>query len=355
MTDIVFPSQHWAYLFGQPTATAKLKTQPDDFVVEEILGYDLSGAGEHSYVHLEKTELNTAFVAEQLAKYCKLPLRQVTYAGRKDKFARTTQYFGIHHPKQALDLSGFALSNARILGITKHHKKLKTGHLQGNRFTLILRDVSHQAEIDTRLEAIKNQGVPNYYGQQRFGEMHYVDELGQAQIKYGGNLALAQYLIDDVPIKQRNKRNLAISALRSWLFNTLISQRISRGLFEQPLAGDAFSLAGSNSFFVPESHDDEIQTRLLSGDIHISGALYGAGALASQSDALAFESNLFEQYTAICATLDKLGLKQERRAIRLLPTGLEWHWHDNTLTLSFELPKGCFATSIIRELCQWGA
>ncbi len=350
-----YPAQDWAHLYQKPVATADFKRVIDDFVVDEMLGYELSGDGEHSYVHIEKTGLNTAYVAEELAKCYRLPLRQVTYAGRKDKYGRTTQYFGVHHPLHPeLDFTQFALKGLRVLSVTKHHKKLKTGHLAGNRFAIILRDVSNCEDVESRLHHIRKSGVPNYYGQQRFGEMHYTDENGLSAIRYGGNLELAKNLIDGKAIKQRNKKNLAISALRSWLFNTLIHTRIERDCFFQPISGDAFMLSGSNSFFIPDSNDDIIAKRLAEGDIHISAALFGRGSLNTQDKAIALEENLFAQYPQICATLSQLGLKQERRAIRLLPSQLKWQWDANNLHVEFILPKGCFATSVLRELCHWG-
>ena len=350
-----YPAQDWAHLYQKPTANAGFKCDMADFVVDEILGYELTGDGEHSYVHIEKIGLNTAFVAEALAKFCSLPLRQVTFAGRKDKYGRTLQYFGVHHPQHPdIDFTQFTLPGLRVLSVSKHNKKLKTGHLAGNRFAIVLRKVTDCQDVERRLHQIHKSGVPNYYGQQRFGEMHYKDEQGEPRIRYGGNLALAQHLVDGTGIKQRNKKNLAISALRSWLFNTVIHTRIEQGCFAQPISGDAFVLSGSNSYFIPEDNDPMIDGRLAEGDIHISAPLFGKGTLKTQHNARQLEENVLAQYPQICATLSRLGLKQERRSIRLLPAQLRWDWQANDLHLEFSLPKGCFATSILRELCHWG-
>ena len=168
------------------------------------------GEGEHQFIFVEKINNNTAFVAEQLARYTKLPLRQVTYAGRKDKYALTRQWFGLHAPGQAdFDFSDFELEDVRVIKQTRHNRKLRTGQLKGNAFTITLRQVVHPEAIEERLQEIAKHGVPNYYGEQRFGVMR-VNEQGEVQ--RGGNLAMAERMINGETIRHRNKRSMALSA-----------------------------------------------------------------------------------------------------------------------------------------------
>ncbi len=352
-----FPACDWHYLFGKPTCRAQFKTTLSDFLVEEDLGYALSGEGEHTYVQIQKTNLNTAYVAEQLAKFTQLPLRQISYAGRKDKYATTTQWFGVHNPQhKPLVWRDFTLDGVQVLDAQQHHKKLKVGALKGNQFTIRLRQCEHLDNLLERIVLVASDGVPNYYGQQRFGEMHYRDEHGQSGVKLGGNLTLAAELVAGRPIKNRNKRSLAISALRSWLFNRAVSARIEQQLFSVPLTGDAFILNGSNSFFVADNIDDLIIKRLAEGDIHLSAPLSGAGQLITKAASHAFESDLLSGYPEVTETLTKLGLKQERRALRLLPQDLTCEplsEQEGDCVLRFYLPSGTFATSVLRELCQW--
>lgn len=333
----------WQYLNGRPSIQGIIKSEPADFVVIEELGYTPTGEGEHIYLWVEKSGLNTAFVAEQLAAFCHLPLRAVSYAGRKDKHAITRQWFGIHQPgKKEFDWSAMQLEGLTILDSVRHNKKLKVGNLKGNRFELRVRDLSSTEGLEQRLQNIVLTGVPNYFGSQRFGETRHH--------KNGGNLALAQSMIAGETIRNRNKRSMAISALRSWLFNQFVSQRLALGHYDSALSGDVCILSGSNSFFCAESIDDETRQRLRHRDICLSAPMWGKGALASKANAHSFESELSEQYSAICCTLETIGLKQERRAISLYPEQLQWQIQSNILNLQFSLPSGCFATSVLREV-----
>ncbi|MDG1121650.1 MAG: tRNA pseudouridine(13) synthase TruD [Glaciecola sp.] len=349
-----YPDLNFAYQYTLPTATAAFKRELSDFKVNEVLGFTPTGAGEHIFVQVEKTGLNTAYVAEQFASFTQLPLRNVTYAGRKDKFSTSTQWFGIHCPgKKAFAWDEFTLGGVKILQVTRHDKKLRTGVLKHNQFIIKLREVSDIQAIIDKLAAIEKTGVPNYYGQQRFGEVRFLDEQQQQQTKVGGNLILAEQLFTGGKIKNRNKRSVAISALRSWLFNVCVSQRIQSGTEQTILAGDVVMLTGSNSYFIAQ-HDElaSLQQRFNEHDVDLSAPLWGQGTLAAQDVALALESQLAISYPQICESLALLGLKQERRALHLLPQDITTQIiDDTTLTISFTLPVGCFATSVLRECC----
>ncbi|WP_109340989.1 tRNA pseudouridine(13) synthase TruD [Saliniradius amylolyticus] len=333
-------TQHWQYRFGQPEASGTLKQQPADFVVREELGFTPSGEGEHVFVQLEKQGQNTVWVAEQLARFAGVPARAVSYSGRKDKHALTEQWFGIHLPgKTTPDFSGCQIEGVRIVRVLRHHKKLRTGTHKCNRFELWLRDIDRPESVEQRLAWIL-QGVPNYYGPQRFG-------------RHNSNLKFAELLIKGESIRHRQKRSMAISALRSWLFNEFVSERLVQGQFQKAMQGDIMVLSGSNSFFCAESPDsEEIQTRLVNHDILLSAPLWGAGELATQGDAAEWEQRVAQHYPQVTAALARQNLKQERRALLLLPQHFDWQWQDNHLRLDFRLPTGAFATSVVRELMQ---
>ena len=377
---------HWSRLYGDSLGYADLKQEMHDFIVEEQLGFEPSGEGEHIFLWLEKTNLNTAFVAESLAKFSKLQLRDITYAGRKDKFALTRQWFGVHIAnKKEPNWDEFQLDGAKILTVTRNDRKLRVGVLKGNKFELILRNLRPNIEHDVesgaapffdalthRLELIKHQGAPNYYGSQRFGEIRIAsqepqptdhqskesEQSGSKQststhsLRQGGNLALAEKLISGEAIRNRNKRSMAISALRSWLFNEIIHERIVQGRFHQALLGDAMQLSGSNSFFVfeDEAEQAKILQRLTEFDINITAPLWGDGKLHTVKAAKDLELNCAGRFPDITQALNALGLEQERRAIRIVPQDFTWQIEDNTLKMQFSLPAGCFATSIVREL-----
>ena len=332
------PLPNWHYWHGEPTVSALFKSIPEDFQVTEIPLTEPSGDGEHHLIWLEKVNLNTAFVAEQLAKYLQVPLRNVSYAGRKDKYALTRQYFSVQMPKRtAPDFSQWQLAGAQILSCTRHNRKLRIGALRGNRFDICLRELSQSDELDNRLARIRDQGVPNYFGQQRFGNG-------------GSNLLLGLRMADGEPIRNRNRRSMAISALRAKLFNDYISARLQQGRFEQAISGDVMQLAGSQSFFVAETIDSEIIRRLNERDIFITGPLWGEDNSPALNSAAELEHKVFVQQQSVCQALNGLSLQQERRAIKLLPQNMQWHWQDDTLQLSFSLPSGCFATAVLREL-----
>ena len=338
---------HWPYYFGKPTATGIFKTHPEDFQVIEDLGYEPSGEGEHQFIWVEKTNNNTAYVAEQIARFVKLPLRQITYAGRKDKYAKTQQWFGIHAPgKPDFDFSTFDLEGVKVLGQYRHHKKLRTGQLKGNRFVITLRNVTEINSAISRLSLIGQQGVPNYYGEQRFGVMR-INEQGEVQ--RGGNLLMAERMVNGETIRHRNKRSMALSALRSWLFNEVVATRISQGQFDQVLSGDALSLTGSNSFYIQTPEANDSQQRYESQDISPTAPLWGKGELPSKEDAQAFEQNVTQQHPQVTEFLAQSGFEQERRPIKIWPQQLEWTHNGDTLIISFSLPSGCFATSVLRE------
>ncbi len=355
MSDfLTYPDVNFAYASSPPMVTAAFKRELSDFKVTEILGFEPTGDGEHIFIRLEKTGLNTAYIAEQLASFVQLPLRNVTYAGRKDKFSQSTQWFGIHSPgKKTFNWDDFQLEGVQIIEITRHDKKLRTGVLKHNHFAITLRAVSDMDELLARIHRIEQCGVPNYYGQQRFGEVRFLDEQGQQQTKVGGNLLLAEQLFTGGKIKNRNKRSVAISALRSWIFNVAVAQRVSSGSDKSIESGDAVMLSGTNSFFVAQEADlPDLQRRFVERDLDLTAPLWGAGKLVTQGEQGAHEQHIAQRYPDICAALVDLGLKQERRAMHLYPQELTTQVLDSdTLLLQFALPVGCFATSILRECC----
>lgn len=334
---MILDPQQWAYLHGKPQASGLLKQQPDDFVVKEELGFEPCGEGEHIYVWLRKSGLNSAYVAEQLARFAGVHPRAVTFSGRKDKYAVTEQWFGVHMPgKHDPDWKDFSLPGARILETKRHHKKLRTGIHKGNKFELVLRNLQHSDTLEQRLKKL-SQGVPNYFGPQRFGSNN-------------GNLHLGLRMLQGESIRNRQKRSMAISALRAWLFNQTLSERIRLGHFDKILTGDIMVLSGSNSYFCAEAVDEALENRLGSGDILLSAPLWGQGLPDSRSDALKFEQQVAGQYEMLSKGLEELGLKQDRRAINLLPKNPQWQIADDTLKLTFSLPPGGFATALIREV-----
>lgn len=330
-----------ARVHGAPALAARIRSLAEDFFVEELPGFEASGAGEHLLLSVEKRGMNTTFAARTIAQWAGVDESAVGYAGMKDRHAVTRQRFSVWLPKRvAPDLAALDTDALRVLNHAWHARKLPRGGLAGNRFVLVLRDVSGaRTSIEARLDTIAARGVPNYFGEQRFGRKG--DNVQQAVAMFAGRRV------------KREERTLLLSAARSELFNRVLSARVEAGCWDTPLDGEVWMLDGSRSVFGPEAMTPELQARLDAFDIHPTGPLWGEGELRSTDAARATELAALTGDTAgrLCRGLEKAGLKQERRALRLRPAELAWHWRDDdALELHFTLPPGCYATTVLREL-----
>ena len=329
------------YLYTEPKSTGQLRCAMSDFKVFERLPFEPCGEGEHLFVHIRKTGANTIVVARELAKYFKVKEALVSYAGMKDRFAVTEQWFGIHLPGKAIyDLNDLIIEGVEVLSVKRHNKKLRIGALSGNSFELVLRNVDNPDDVLRRWAAVSQFGVPNYFGEQRFGIN-------------GGNLERAMELFQGKKVKDKKKRGIYLSAARSEIFNQIISKRIENKQFEALNIGDVFMLAGTQSVFLADAVDDKIKQRFEEKDIDLTASLWGAGDLMSQGESQTLEQKVADDYSEFCEGLAKFGLKQERRRIRLSLTEGKIKSEDDTVTLNFFLPSGCYATTILRELISY--
>lgn len=336
---IAFNDLTW--LHGKPQGQGILKANPEDFVVVEDLGFAPDGEGEHLLVRILKTDCNTRFVADALAKFLKIHAREVSFAGQKDKHAVTEQWLCARLPgKEMPDLSQFQLEGCQVLEYARHKRKLRLGALKGNQFTLILREISDREDVERRLQAIAAQGVPNYFGAQRFG-------IGDSNL-----LGALRWAESGAPVRDRNKRSFWLSAARSGLFNQQVSIRLKKPEFNQVVDGDALQLAGRGSWFVatPEERA-QLQERVDNRELMITAALPGSGEWGSQREALAAEQAAVAEETQLQALLVREKVEAARRAMLLYPQQMSWNWWDDvTVELRFWLPAGSFATSVVREL-----
>jgi tRNA pseudouridine13 synthase len=299
------------------------------------------GEGEHVWLWIRKRNENTPWVAGQLAKFAGVHPRLVSYAGLKDRRAVTEQWFSVQMPGRAApDWEALNSDTVTVLRHVRHSRKLRRGALKGNRFRIMLREIEGDfAGLEKRLTLAGSEGVPNYFGEQRFG-------------RDGSNLHDAQRLFANPALRfSRNKRSLALSAARSLLFNQVLSRRVSAATWNTPIDGDAMQLDGSHSYFIAESIDAELMTRVHSQDVHPTGPLHGRGDNPAQGACRTLEHAVLADYTDWCAGLEAAGLKQERRALRLKAQGLAWQRYGATdLQLEFSLPAGAYATCVLREL-----
>jgi tRNA pseudouridine13 synthase len=329
-----------AHAHGASALSARMRTRDQDFLVEEIDAFEASGSGEHLLLTVEKRGMNTAFAAKRIAAWAGIPEMGVSHAGLKDRHAVTRQRFSVHLPRKlAPDLAALDSEDLRVLKAEWHARKLPRGALAGNRFELLLRDVlGDHAAIEARLQAIAARGVPNYFGEQRFGRDG--DNVAQALAMFAGRRV------------RREQRGMLLSAARSYLFNRVLGVRVETGSWDRSLDGEVWMLDGSRSVFGPEPLDDALAARLAAFDIHPTGPLWGAGELRTRSDAHALEEAALADVVSmkLRAGLEAEGLKQERRALRLRPAELSWEWASDGLRLRFTLPPGSYATVLLREL-----
>ena len=320
-----------------PKQTALLKAECADFVVKEQLGYDMSGDGEFVALKVRKTDCNTLFVGEQLAKFAGISARNMSYAGLKDRKAVTEQWFSLQMPGQPTpDFSQFSLEGVEILDVTRHQRKIRIGSLQGNHFEILLRNTEETDELKVRLDFLAKNGFPNYFTEQRFG-------------RDGNNLAQAlRWANGEINVKDRNKRSFYLSAARSEIFNLIVSKRMELDLAQQILVGDVLQLNGSHSWFVVNESEDlaQLQQRLAQQDVLLTAPLIGE----EEKSAVDFEHEIFAQHQALFALMRQERMKAARRPILMQPQQFQWQFEPNGLRLQFDLPAGSYATALIREL-----
>lgn len=340
------------FALGAPQVAAVFKHSAQDFRVNEDLGFELSGEGEHLCVHIRKTEVNTQNVVRHLARLANVRERDIGYAGLKDHMGVCEQWLSIYQAQaRELDFSSLAQIGVEVLSSVRNSRKIRRGSHRNNGFRIVLRDLTGLAKttlemvqlkeaFETRLKLIRAQGVPNYFGEQRFGHAH-------------SNILLAQRLFSgELRLKKGFKRGMLLSAARSYVFNAVLSERVKRGNWDQHMSGDVMNLAGTGSVFEAPLWDETLAGRLAAKDIHPTGPLWGKGALRSSAEAAALEMAIAAAQSSLCKGLEVAGLEQARRSLRLIVTDLEWVWlDDDSVELTFALPPGTYATVVLREMC----
>ena len=339
--DYTFLWKDLSFAFGGPAGTAQIRSIPEDFQVVEQGMVTPSGEGEHCWLYIKKTNTNTQWVAKQLAKFAGVTNREVSYAGMKDRNAVTEQWFSVHLPgKQDPDWQQLNNEEYEVLEVHRHNRKLQRGTLKGNQFRLRLRNVTADTGLlKQRLEQLKTHGFPNYFGPQRFG-------------RNGQNIVEASRWIQTPKRRiRRDQRSLYLSALRSALFNQVLTTRVNDQNWDQALAGDVLQLEGKSACFPVEILDQEIIERVQCNDIHPTGPLYGDGDPMVLAEVLALETQQLSPFNDWLEGLRSQRLKPARRALRVIPGDLNGaQQSDGDWLLSFSLPPGAYATCLLREL-----
>jgi tRNA pseudouridine13 synthase len=330
---------------GAPPIRGVLRREPEDFRVDERLGFPPDGQGTHLLLRVEKRAANTGWVAAQLARLASVPPREVGWCGHKDRHAVTTQWFSVpwpvrRSPEEAL---AFAGDGFVVREVARHGRKLRPGSHHGNGFEIRVQEIEGDTNgIAACLAAVNERGVPNYFGPQRFG-------------RQGANLARAlRWAADGEPPAGRAECGFALSAARGALFNRVLARRVADGSWDRLLPGEAVMLDGTQSFFKAPEIDATLLERAVRGDVHPSGPLCGRGVTPATGEALARERDALHDGEALVSLLAAEGLAHERRALRLRPGSMAWAVEGQTLSLRFELPRGAFATAVLHEIVAGG-
>lgn len=333
--NLTFSWADLARLTPGPGGGGALRTEPRDFVVEELPAYPLSGAGDHLYLQLEKTGHTTVHVVRELARHLGVPDKQIGVAGLKDRHAVTTQWLSVP-AKLEERLGGFALPGVRILEQTRHGNKLGIGHLRGNRFTVRVRGAAGMApQAGETLRELARLGVPNYFGPQRFG-------LGGLNAEEGLRVMRGESRLRDPRLTR-----FLVSSVQSLLFNRFVSERLSRGVFDQLLEGDMAKKHDTGGVFRVEDALLE-SPRALRGEVSATGTLFGRKVAPLTGEAGDLERGVLAAYALTPEAFRSR--KGDRRLTRVFLEDPTLTVSDNGYTVAFELPRGSFATSVLREL-----
>lgn len=324
--------------------------------MRENLPFEPCGEGQHAYLRIRKIGLNSEDVARRLQRFCGVKAKAIGYAGLKDKRAVAEQWFSVDMAgvAQPPDWRQLQSDQLHILDVSRHQKRLRIGWVKSNRFDIVLRELSaDRLEWESRLTLIRDNAVPNYFGDQRFG------------IDYANVAQSINLLLNSTSDAKRQpsvlvKRGFHYSVIRSFMFNEQLSARISGSTWQRALPGEFLILDGSQSFFqCEEKVDDVIEDRLRRFDIHPSAALPGKEKSPTQDSkpryrvdvAQRWEQDVLEPYRNWIEALAQQGIEAKRRALRVKPQLFEWHWRDdNSLAIGLELPAGVYATTVLREL-----
>lgn len=324
-----------------PAAGGVLKRAPEDFVVEELPTYEPCGEGEHLFVWVEKRGWSTPQAAKQLARALGASEKDVSWAGLKDRDAVTRQYLCLPARKASDPAAATLPAGLKLLRWARHRNKLKSGHLRGNRFELVLRDV---AAPDVALEAfgrVLRLGAPNYFGEQRFGVQGDNAARGKAILQAGGRHA------------DRFERKLFLSAFQSELFNQVLAQRLADGLFSTVLAGDVLKKLESGGEFVCEAPDVD-QPRADAFELGPTGPLFGPDMRAPAGAVAAREQRVLEAEGIDAALFERGGGETQgaRRLLRMPVRDGAAAREGDAVRLGFTLPAGSYATVVVRELTK---
>lgn len=323
-----------------PKIHGTIKNTEEDFCVEEIPAYQPCGEGEHLFLWIEKQGVASDALIGHLSRTLSIPRMAIGCAGLKDKQAITRQFLSVPATCESR-IASVGTDAIRVLHFAKHRNKLKTGHLKGNRFRIVVR--SSGADCVERAEAIAERiqkvGVPNYYGEQRFGRDNETLRLGLDLLRTPDARRVAPHLL-----------RLALSSVQSALFNVCLVERMQRGTLHQVLLGDVMQVLQSGGVFVCDNVEVD-QTRFETREICMTGPMFGPKMKQPENAVFDFEQEVLRQAELTMQDFETYGKLTlgTRRAYLLWPLDLGVEGVDGGVAVSFTLPPGSYATVVMRE------
>lgn len=353
--------------FPEVIASGKIKARVEDFLVSEIKGFDLTGDGQHLCLLIEKKNLNTQDALNILADFFHVPRKTIGYLGLKDKHALTKQWFSVDlaesdfdenhlenfnefflnkmaNDKRFSDCKDGHLPEMKIVESQRNRKKLHIGSLTGNYFEVIVRDIESiigdemKDSLEKRLQAIKDRGFANYFGEQRFGK----DFSNLKELNSFERLNLS---------RNRTLRSRILSTLRAYAFNHYLSERIKANLMRVVMPGDVVQFSDGKTLFKVKDDIQSIQQRVDQAELVITGSLLGCNQSMASQGSLQFEERALESFSRFSSLAARFKLMCDRRPLFVVPKDFSWKFlNDSGLSLHFELPAGAYATSLVREV-----
>jgi tRNA pseudouridine13 synthase len=326
-----------------PGIGGRIKAQPEDFEVDEIPAYPPSGSGDYLYLWVEKRDMGAEYFVRQLARRLDLPVGEIGTAGLKDRHAITRQMVSV--PAAASErLNQLDGDGIRVLSVNRHGNKLKPGHLHGNRFRILVRDPDPAAQerLGPILDRLKWDGLPNYYGPQRFGRDGETVRLGFELLHGTGRPPRSGFL-----------RRLALSAAQSALFNRVLGLRLTDGLLRRVLPGDVMAKWPFGGMFVATDVPRE-QERFDARETVPAGPIFGRKTFAAAAEAADREAAVLHEAGLTPAAFRGFGklLQGTRRHNLIYFDDLSADWTADGVQLTFTLPAGSYATVLLREIMK---
>jgi tRNA pseudouridine13 synthase len=324
-----------------PGVGGRVRVRDEDFEVEEVPSYEPCGSGDHLFLWVEKRGVAPEFFARTLAQKLGTHPGNVGTAGLKDRHAVTRQWVSV--PKECepnvpkLDGGGI-----RVLKTGRHTNKLKPGHLRGNRFRILIRDADRGADVSAILDRIRAQGMPNFYGPQRFGRGGGTVELGLQCLAGKAPRRIRPFLF-----------RFALSAVQSLLFNDYLARRMRDGLFRTVLQGDVMTKWPLGGMFVAKDAPAE-QARFDSRETVTAGPMFGKKTFPAEGAAAEREAAVLSDNGLSVASFGGFGklVMGTRRHNLVYLDDLTSEWEPDGLRLSFTLPAGSYATVLLAEVMK---